>query len=133
MTKTINLDALFSDAELPFGHPGRKFNSSPVGYSNFDDRHKPWPVGPPEENTVHYGPGDRPLCRNESVTAVYTDDPHQVQGCEDCLELVVEDLQDHNAYLGRCLHCRREISAQGGVQWRRVVRRPCPHCGKPGW
>ena len=25
----------------------------------------------------------------------------------------MEDLQDHNAYLGRCLHCRREISAQG--------------------
>ena len=77
--------------------------------------------------------GDRPLCGNERVTAVYTDDPNQVQGCEDCLELVAEDLQDHNAYLGRCLHCRPEITAQGGVEWRRVVRQPCPHCGRPGW
>ena len=67
------------------------------------------------------------------MTAVYTDDPNQVQGREDCLELVAENLQDHNAYLGRCLHCRREITAQGGVEWRRVVRPPCPHCGRPGW
>ena len=88
----------------------------------------------PDEDgrVVHYGPGDRPLCGNDAVTAVYTDDPNQVQGCEDCLELVAEDLQDHNAYLGRCLHCRREITAQGGVEWHRVVRPPCPHCGRPG-
>ena len=82
---------------------------------------------------VHYDPGDRPLCGNDAVTAVYTDDPNQVQGREDCLELVAENLQDHNAYLGRCRHCRREITAQGGVEWRRVVRQPCPHCGRPGW
>ena len=75
MTKAIDLGTLFAEPELPFGHPGRKFDSSPVGYSNFDDRHKPWPVGPPEENTVHYGHGDRPPCRNESVAAVYTDAP----------------------------------------------------------
>ena len=81
---------------------------------------------------VHYGPGDRPLCGNDAVTAVYTDDPNQVQRCEDCLELVAEDLQDHNAYRGRCLHCQREISAQGGVEWRRVARAPCPYCGKTG-
>ena len=31
------------------------------------------------------------------MTAVYTDDPEQVQGCADCLELVAEDLQDHTA------------------------------------
>ena len=82
---------------------------------------------------IHYGPGDRPLCGNDAVTVVYTDDPNQVQGCEDCLELVAEDLQDHNAYLGRCLHCQQEISARNGIEWRRVVRAPCPHCGKPGW
>ena len=23
---------------------------------------------------IHYGPGDRPLCGNDAVTAVYTDD-----------------------------------------------------------
>ena len=27
---------------------------------------------PPGEGIVHYGPGDRPLCGNESITAVYT-------------------------------------------------------------
>ena len=60
------------------------------------------------------------------MIAVYTDDPAAVAGCADCLELVAEDLEDHNDYRGRCLHCRQEISAQGAVEWRRVVRRPCP-------
>ena len=133
MTKAIDLGTLFAETELPFGHPGRNFDDTPAGYGDFYDRYEPWLVDPPEEDTVHYGPGNRPLCGNESVTAVYTDDPNQVQGCEDCLEVVAEDLQDHNAYLGRCLHCRREITAQGGVEWRRVVRQPCPHCGRPGW
>ena len=64
---------------------------------------------------------DWPLCGNDSMTAVYTDDPHQVVHCADCLELVTEDPQDDNDYLGRCLHCRREIIAQGGVHWRRAV------------
>ena len=55
-------------------------------------------------------------------------------GRKDCLELVENDLQDDNDYLGHCLHCRREITTQGRVvEWRRTVRRPCPHCGKPGW
>ena len=51
VAKAIDLGALFADAELPFGHP--------AGYSDFDDRYEPWPVDPPEENTVHYGPGER--------------------------------------------------------------------------
>ena len=133
MTSSNGLDALFADAELPFGHPGRNFDDTPVHLEDFDDRYEPPPVDPPEESMVHYGPGDRPLCGNESPFAVYTDEPYQVDGCEDCLELVAEDLQDHNHYRGRCLHCRREITAQGGVEWRRVVRRPCPHCGRAGW
>ena len=69
---------------------------------------------------------------NQGPERDYTpDDPARVAGCADCLELVAEDVQDHNDYRGHCLHCRREITAQGGVEWRRVVRRPCPHCGKP--
>ena len=78
--------------------------------------------------------GDRPLCGDESPFAVYTDEPDQVAGCQDCQELVAEDLQDPDTrYGGYCLHCRREINATGSVEWRRVVRHPCPHCGRPGW
>ena len=89
---------------------------------------------PPEDGIVHYGPGHRPLCGNESSFAIYTDEPAQVAGCADCLELVAEDLQDPDTQYGSyCLHCRSEITALGGVEWCRVVRRPCPHCGKAGW
>ena len=133
MAKAIDLDALFADAELPFGHPGSNYDDTPAGHRDFDDRYEPPPVDPPEESVVHYGPGDRPLCGNESPFAVYTDDPHQVVGCADCLELVAEDLNDNNHYAGHCLHCKEPITAVGGVVWRRTVRRPCPHCGRPGW
>ena len=81
----------------------------------------------------HHLPGDCPLCSNESITAVYTEDPNQVHRCTDCLGIVAEDLQDENEYLGRCLHCRQKITATGGVEWHRVVRVPCPHCGRTGW
>ena len=54
-------------------------------------------------------------------------------GGKSCLKLAAEDLADDSEYGGRCLHCRREITEQGGVQWRRSVRRTCPHCGKAGW
>ena len=84
-------------------------------------------------DTVHYAPEDRPLCGDESKTAVHTDDPALVSGCGDCLELAADDLDDHNEHWANCLHCREEISAQSGVEWRRVARRPCPHCGRSGW
>ena len=84
-------------------------------------------------SVVHYGPGDRPLCGTDSWLLVFTVDPEEVIGCADCLELVEEDLGDRNHYVGYCLHCQQEISAQGGVAWRRAVRKPCPHCGKTGW
>ena len=89
----------------------------------------------PDEDggVVHYVPGDRPLCGNDSVTAVYTDEPAAVAGCADCLEVVVVVLQVLDNYLGHCIHCRQEITAAGGVEWRRVVRAPCPHCGMLGW
>ena len=82
---------------------------------------------------VHYAPGDAPLCGLEENPEPMTPDPELVRGCGDCLELVAEDLSDQNTYMGRCLHCNQEIHAKGGVAWRRAVRNPCPHCGKPGW
>ena len=84
-------------------------------------------------HTVHYGPGDVPLCGEEPVGAHWADEPESVAGCDNCLESAAEDLADDNDYQGRCLHCRQVITAKGGVQWRRVVRRPCPHCGRPDW
>ena len=131
-----DLDALFADAELPFGHPRQRFDDTPEGF----DRSPLMDQGPERDYTsdedggvVHYGPGNAPLCGNDSMTAVYTDDPALVAGCADCLELVAEDLQNQNDYRGHCLYCRQEITAQGGVEWRRTVRRPCPHCGKAAW
>ena len=54
-------------------------------------------------------------------------------GCEDCLELVAENLKDHGWYRGGGVNCLQEISAQGGAAWRRVVREPCPYCGRAVW
>ena len=81
-------------------------------------------------NTVHYAPGDSPLCGEEVMGAPMS--LKRWQG-RHCLELVAEDLADDNAYMGRCRHCQREIHAQGGVEWCRTVRSPCPHCGRAGW
>ena len=68
--------------------------------------------------TVHYGPGDVPLCGEEPVGAHWTDEPKAVAGCDDCLDLVAEDLADDNEYQGRCLNCQQVISAKG---WRPVT------------
>ena len=85
------------------------------------------------DDTVHYAPGDSSLCGEDVVDKLCTYELEAVVGCIPCLELVAEDLaDDNNAYMGRCLHCRREIHAKGGVEWRRTVRSPCPHCGKAG-
>ena len=118
MTSSNGLDALFAVAEVPFGHPGCNFDDTPAHLEDFDDRYERPPVDHPEESMVHYGPGDRPLCGNESPFAIYTDEPGQVAGCEDCLELVAEDLQDPDTrHGGYCLHCRRKITATGSVEW----------------
>ena len=76
---------------------------------------------------LHYGPGDVPLCGAEPVRAHWTDEPETVAECDDCLELVAEDLADDNELRGRYLYCRQVIGAKAGV-----VRRPCPHCVKHG-
>ena len=76
MASSNNLDALFADGELPFGHPGRRFDDTPAYFEDFDDRYEPPQVDPPEEGMVHYGPGGRPLCGTDSHLTVHTDDPH---------------------------------------------------------
>ena len=83
--------------------------------------------------TVHYSPGDRPLCGRDSWTAQYTDEPELVRGCAECLALVADDLDDADEHGGHCLDCRGWISARGGTAWRQAVRRPCPHCGRADW
>ena len=90
------------------------YNSQYFDHSPLIDQ-GPEPDYTPDEDggVVHYGPGDRPLCGNDCRTTVYTDDPAGVTGCAECLDMVEEDLADHNEYLGCCLHCRREITAQG--------------------
>ena len=110
MYSSHNLYALSQDAELPFGHPGRRFDDTPEGFEPavLVDQEPERDYTPDEDGrVVHYAPGDRPLCGNQSWTAEYTDEPDQVAGCNDCLELVAEDLADHNDYRGHCLHCRQ--------------------------
>ena len=34
MASGNNLDALFADGELPFGHPGRRFDDTPEGFDH---------------------------------------------------------------------------------------------------
>ena len=136
MTNSNNLDALFADAEPRFGHPGRRFDDCPEYFNrsllmNQEPERDYMPDR--DDARVHYAPGDHPLCGTESMTAVYTDDPALVAGCPDCLELAAENLDEDNEHWANCLHCQQEISARNGVEWRRVVRQPCPHCGKLGW
>ena len=136
MASSHNLDAFSQDAELPVGHPGRRFDDTPEGFdpSPLVDQGPERDCMPDEDDAiVHYAPGEHPLCGTESMTAVYTDDPALVAGCPDCLELAAEDLNEDNEHWANCLHCQQEISARNGVEWRRVVRAPCPHCRKIGW
>ena len=34
---------------------------------------------------------------------------------------------------GRCLGCKKWITAQTRKQWQRATKSPCPHCGRKGW
>ena len=56
MASGNNLDALFADAGLPFGHPGRRFDDIPEGFSQ-----SPLVAQEPERD---YTPdGDGPIVR----------------------------------------------------------------------
>ena len=78
MTTNNNLDPSLADAELPFGHPGRRFDDTPEYFDHSPLVNQgPEPDYTPDEDggVVHYAHGDRPLCGDNSMTAVYTDDP----------------------------------------------------------
>ena len=47
MTTNNNLDALFADAELPFGHPGRRFDDTPEYFGNYILDYPETPAVPP--------------------------------------------------------------------------------------
>ena len=74
-----------------------------------------WRMAPPVP-----GPSTEacPLLMTSLMTRVYTDEPHRCRAAKAALELVPQDLENCNDYRGHCLHCRQEITAQGGVEWR---------------
>ena len=127
-----NLDALLATRSSPSATQRRKFDDTPEGFD-------PSPMmdqGPERDHTpdeagglFHFAPGDQPLCGDDCVARVYIDDPAAVAGCADCLDLVAEDLQDENDYRGHCLHCRREITARGGVAPDRPTALPALRTG----
>ena len=84
-------------------------------------------------DVVHYAPVGQPLCGDDDPEAAHTAAPTEVIGCRDCLALVLEDIEERNFYRGQCLHCGKEVVGLGGIAWRAIVRRPCPHCGRTGW
>ena len=70
MTNNNNLDALFADAELPFGHPGRQFDDTPEYFDSSPlQAQRPEPDYTPDDvdAVVHYAPGDRPAAMREQL------------------------------------------------------------------
>ena len=87
----------------------------------------------PQDPVIHYAPEGRTLCSGWVRSEKSSDDPTQVAGCLRCVAFALQDLEDGGTYQGRCFHCREKVVALGGVQWRLMARRPCPHCGREGW
>ena len=92
---------------------------------------RPWTLRRRASSTT--GPVTGPSAAPSRPSPATLLNPALVAGCRECLELVAEDLGDDNEHWAHCLHCQQEISAQNGVEWRRMVRQPCPHCGKAAW
>ena len=131
------LDGEYSSplVERVAGHPGRNLDDTP----EYFDHSLPLNQGPEPDYTpdegdrvVHYDPGERPLCGNDAMTAVYTDEPAAVSGCRECLELVAKNLDDDNEYMGHCLHCRREITPRAGWSGGASSVRPPRTAGSQG-
>ena len=103
-----------------------------LGSSTMATTQDPTPAG-----VTHYapgsvlGPGDRPLCGNES--AVYSNDPDQVAGLRGLPGAGLrgpagpQQIQRPLSALPARRSPPRAASSGAGV-----VRRPCPHCGRAG-
>ena len=136
MTANNNLDALSQDAEVPFGHPGRRSDHTPEGFepSPLVDQGPERDYTPDEDDAiVHCAPGEHPLCGTESMTAVYTDDPALVAGCPTAWNWLPRTWTRTTSTAAAACTAGRKSPPRAGVEWRRTVRRPCPHCGKAGW
>ena len=140
MTKAIDLGrSLQRTTELPFGHPDRNFNDTPTGTtlttSTTSTSRGPW-IPPEEEHQSTTGPGDQPLCGDETPYAVYTDEPDPGSlDARDCIELVVGGLQEPYTHTWvYCLHCQREITAhrRSGVAPDGPPAMPAPGEGPDG-
>ena len=46
-----------------------------------------------------------------------TENPDDVTGCADCLELAAEDLPYNNEYGGSCLHCDIGLEPRSSGSW----------------
>ena len=70
MSTSKDLDALFADAEPPFGHPGRQFDDTPEYFDHsplIDQGSEPDYSPDAVDVVVNYAPGDRPLYGNDSA------------------------------------------------------------------
>ena len=83
---------------------------------------------PGDEYPIHYAPYYQglPCDVPGDWNAIWTNDLDLVRGCGDCLVRVFEGLGDRACHMGRCLECRRVITAKNAMGWRQVVRLPCP-------
>ena len=34
---------------------------------------------------------------------------------------------------GQCMGCGKWVTASTAREWKKVVKAPCPHCGRKGW
>ena len=60
----------------------------------------------------------------------------EVMDQQGSLELGAPQLQAQDPtikHLGHCGHCGGRITARTSAQWHKLVRGPCPHCGRKGW
>ena len=70
---------------------------------------------------VHYG-DDAPRCGDRGWLAIYSDDPEDVEGCRECMELAGAELVKNQGVIG-CMEKRQEIAGPRFIVSPPVVRR----------